>query len=256
MRVLVIEDEPLVARDLQNMVRRLEPSWELMGPLGTLESARAWLDGNPAPDLLLMDIQLADGVSFDLFRTHTPPCPIVFTTAYNEYAIRAFKLNSVDYLLKPVDEAELAAAFAKFKTWQQTPEPRPQPIEDLRQYLQTAAQQTGPRYKERFLVPWKNALIPLATNEIALFQKEEIIFLYTHDGRRFIPDVKTMEELESLLDPSQWFRANRQTLFALSAIEQVRSGLNGRIVVRLKSPGNQEIEVSRERAPAFRTWVE
>ncbi len=255
MRAVIVEDEALVANNLRKLIGDTEPETEILAVLPSLKAALDWFGRHPEPDLVFMDIQLSDGVSFDLFKSISLQCPIIFTTAYNEYAIRAFKVNSIDYLLKPVDREDLQAAFQKFHRLQ-----KQQPREDFRGQLELLLRDLqgggAPRkYKERFMVHARNRIIPVAAGATAYFFKEEIIFLVTTDGQRHVSDYHTMEELEHVLDPAAFFRANRQYILHLQSIESIRTHATGKLTVRLKPPLNVEIDISREKAPSFKDWL-
>lgn len=159
-----------------------------------------WLKQHPEPDLILSDIQLADGVSFDIFQELNLSCPIIFTTAYDEYAIRAFKLNSIDYLLKPIDKQELERAFEKLQRWKNTPQQElfPQQLRDL---LTDLGNRSGKKYKHRFTAHFQRSVVAVADTRIAYFVREEVIWLITTDNQRLITDYQSLDEVEELLDP-------------------------------------------------------
>ena len=250
MKILIIEDEPLVAKDLKNLVAKLEPGAEVLGPLPSVSAARNWLGSNPVPDLILSDIQLSDGVSFDVFENLRLQCPIIFTTAYDAYAIRAFKLNSIDYLLKPIDGKELQSALAKYKDVIKGPH--------LDDQLKTLLGQWGKeqrKYKERFLSVQRNSLVPVGVDEIMMFHKEELIFIHTHQNEKLISEHPTLDELESLVDPEKFFRVNRQYLIHIQAVARIKTTHKG-LAVQTKPPHNLELEISREKATTFKKWVE
>lgn len=249
MKILIIEDEPLVARDLIKLVNKLRPQAEVQGPLGSVSGARNWFKENTLPDLILSDIQLSDGISFEIFENFPEHRPIIFTTAYDAYAIRAFKLNSIDYLLKPVDESELSAALTKYEqVTKHTP---------LEEQLKSLLYNWGgeqKKYKERFLSLQRNSLVPVITEEIAFFHKEELIFIQTVKGEKLISEHATLDEIESLVDPDKFFRVNRQYLIHLQTVSRIKSTHKG-LTILLNAPYNIELDVSREKAAAFKKWV-
>lgn len=253
MKAIIIEDESLVARELQRKITNVASDIEVVKVLYSLEDSIAWLRENPHPDLMFMDIQLGDGVSFELMDHVAIKCPIIFTTAYDEYAIRAFKVNGIDYLLKPVDETELKNATDKCRAllgnnhYLQS---------NLRQLLDTLAHPTQTEYKKKFLVCIRNQWIPVSTNDIACFTKDNIHFLYTLKGDRHVIDFTTMEEIEEVLDPKKFFRANRQFIINIEAIHGIRMHENQKLTVALKSPLTMELDISREKAPAFKKWFD
>ncbi len=256
MKAVIIEDEPLVAKNLRTLLNQVDAGIEVLCVLNSVQSAEAWFLENPEPDVLFCDIQLSDGVSFDLFKRVEVACPIIFTTAYDEYALRAFKLNSLDYLLKPIDREELEAALAKFQRWRAqnlVPDMPTQLAGLLRDILPQT--HTTKRWKERFLVHGKGTMLLIPTESVALFQKEEVIFLTTLDGKRYLTDYSTMEELEEVVNPDEFFRANRQTLLHISAVQGFRSEFTGKLNVSIKNIPELSVDVSREKASAFKRWL-
>lgn len=251
MNILVIEDEALVALSLMELVRSLEPFAVLEGPLVSVQQSVQWLKTHAAPDLILCDIQLADGISLDIFTDLPLDCPIIFTTAFNEYAIRAFKLNSIDYLLKPVEKNELASAFQKFHLLQ-AKYGNQQFLSELRAAFGTFEQPK--KYKERFAVYSGRAVTLVPVAETACFVKEEIIYLLHRDGTRYITDFRSLDEVEELIDPAQFFRVNRQHLVHLEAMENYQSDEWGKLNVRLKAPLKESLAVSKDKAAEFRRW--
>lgn len=250
MNVLIIEDEPLVAKDLENLLKRVDNSIQIETILTSVESARNWLTNHTMPDIILSDIQLSDGISFDIFEKLHITCPIIFTTAYDDYAIRAFKLNSIDYLLKPIDGLELAAALNKYKTLSA----ETILAEQLKSLVGNWNQQQSRRYKERFLTLHRNTLVPVVQNDIAFFHKEELIYLHTMANERYISDHQTMDEIENLLNPEVFFRVNRQFIIHIQSVDRIKTTHKG-LTAQLKSPFNNEIDISREKATAFKTWA-
>lgn len=250
MRILIIEDEPLVAKDLENLLRKIDENIHVMKVLSSVDSAKKWFATNPSPDLILSDIQLSDGISFDIFEKINLTCPIIFTTAYDNYAIRAFKLNSIDYLLKPIDGKELTAAIDKYRTL--TSESIL--AEQLKSLMGSWNQPAHKKYKERFLTLHRNTLVPVTQNEIAFFHKEELIYLHTLSNERYISDHQTMDEIESLLNPEFFFRVNRQFIIHIQSIGRIKTTHKG-LTVQLKPPFNNEIDISREKAVAFKSWA-
>ena len=250
MRVLIIEDEPLVAKDLKNLVTKLEPEAELIGPLPSVSASRNWFASNASPDLVLSDIQLSDGISFDIFENLNLQCPIIFTTAYDAYAIRAFKLNSIDYLLKPIDEKDLLSALAKYKGLVKSAH-----LDDQLKSLLGHWGKEHRKYKERFLSLQRNSLVPVNVDEIMMFHKEELIFIHTNQNEKLISEHPTLDELESLVDPEKFFRVNRQYLIHILAVARIKTTHKG-LSVQIKPPHTIEIDISREKATAFKRWLE
>ncbi|MEO7991928.1 MAG: LytTR family DNA-binding domain-containing protein [Chryseolinea sp.] len=249
MNILIIEDEPLVAKDLQNRLAILTPDSNVLAVISSVDRARKWFSENAMPDLVLSDIQLSDGISFDIFEKLHLQCPIIFTTAYDEYAIRAFKLNSIDYLLKPIDPKELAAALEKYKALNSKNVVNDQ----LKTLLENWGNNTK-KFKERFLAVQRNTLVPITQNEVAFFHKEELIYIHTMNNEKFISENQTMDEVESVLNPNVFFRVNRQFIIHIQSAGRIRTTHKG-LTVQLKSPFNTEIDISREKAVAFKNWL-
>lgn len=254
MKALIVEDEPLVAKDLKKLVAETEPDIQILDTLSSIESAVEWLNTHEEPDLMFLDIQLSDGTSFDIFERTMVRCPVIFTTAYDDYAIRAFKVNSIDYLLKPVDKKELARALEKLK-WATA-----KGQTDLREQVQNLlAQMSGSKearhYKERFLAHQGKMNVVVSQVNIACFQKDTLIYILTTDKQQLVTDFETMDELEELLDPKAFFRANRQVFLNVNAVESYRTDSYGKLQVKLKSPSTLVVDISREKAQAFKLWL-
>lgn len=249
MKILIIEDEPLVAKDLIKLINKLEPTASLLDVIVSVAEAKRWFSSNKSPDLILSDIQLSDGVSFEIFESHEITCPIIFTTAYDTYAIRAFKLNSIDYLLKPIDERELAKAWSKFKSLSIDG------VNDSLKQLMVHLNKEPKKYKERFLSQQRNSMVPVTISEIAFFHKEELIFISTLAGEKLLSDQATLDEVESLVDPSIFYRVNRQHLVHIQAVARIKTTHKG-LSVQLKPPyAHIELDLSREKATAFKQWL-
>ena len=253
MKILIIEDEPLVAVSLISLVKELEPTVEVEGPIGSVKESVEWLNKNALPDLILSDIQLSDGISLDIFSGNKPSCPIIFTTAYDEYAIRAFKVNSIDYLLKPIEKAELQNAFQKFYLMQSkfSNDTYLQQVKDL-----FANFQQSKKYKERFAVHVGRSVTLVPVDEVAFFTKEELIFLINRDGQKFITDYRSLDEVEELLNPEVFYRANRQPLLHMPFIESYRGDDTGKITLKMRGIKPTDLIVSKDKAADFRKWFD
>lgn len=249
MNILIIEDEPLVAKDLIKVVNKLLPGSNILGPLSSVEACNQWFAKHPFPDLILSDIQLSDGISFEVFEKTIITCPIIFTTAYDAYAIRAFKLNSIDYLLKPIDEKELENSLKKYQSISAG-----NLLTDQLKALMSSWGKEAKKYKERFLCQHRNTLVPVEAQQIAFFHKEELIYLHTQAQEKYIGEHSTLDEVESLLDPQKFFRVNRQYLVHIQSVARLKSTHKG-LTIQLKPPFNIEIDISREKATAFRNWL-
>ena len=256
MKAVIIEDEEIIARVLVNTIKKVDSSIDVVEIIPSLKVARKWFGVNAEPDILFMDIQLSDGVSFDLLEHFSLRCPIIFTTAYDEYALRAFKVNGVDYLLKPVEEDDLRRAIGKCKDIISN---RAAPTADIQSLLQSIASpgSVSSRYKERFIVHMRNQWMPVPVKDIACFSKEVLNYIYLFNGERYTVDINTLDEVEELLDPGQFYRANRQYIINIDAVQSVKPMENSKLIIRLKEPNHKfEIDMSREKAPVFKKWMD
>jgi len=249
MKVLIVEDEPLAAQDLQKCIHAIHPDTIVLGVVSSVSAAKKWFATNPPPDLVFSDIQLSDGNSFEIFEGMELSSPIIFTTAFDSYAIRAFKLNSVDYLLKPVDAKDLAAALKKYNALNADHLAG----EQVKRMLKTWGDSSR-MYKERFLALHRNSLVPIMINEIAYFHKEELIYIQTMGGEKYISDHHTLDEVENLIDPKVFYRVNRQYIVHVQAVAKVKPTHKG-LTIQLKPPFNIEIDISREKATSFKEWI-
>jgi DNA-binding LytR/AlgR family response regulator len=254
MKILIIEDEYPAAERLEKLIRKLDPHIEIAAVLDSVESARKWFVRGEPVDLIFSDIQLSDGLSFQIFEEFPAHSPIVFTTSYDEYAIKAFRVKSIDYLLKPIKSPDLAEAIRKYEEIRQefSPKAYAKKIETLLDGLEMSKK----AFKTRFLVKNGEQLVPLAQEEVGYFYTaNEMACLVATDGRQFLVDYK-LEELESLLDPQLFFRLNRQFIARVTAIYKIHTYFNGKLKVELRPQTAQEVMVSREKAPAFKSWLE
>jgi len=263
LRALIVEDEPLAARRLADMLARQPEPVQVLGTAESVTQAVALLASTqPAPDVLFLDIHLADGLSFELFEQTQVRCPVIFTTAYDQYALQAFKVNSVDYLLKPIDEEELTAALRKLRALHGAVAPAaPGPAFDpalLGQLLQQM-QQTAPNvtYKSQFVVRVGEHLKVVPVEHVAyFFSLEKATFLQTTEGRKYVVDY-TMDQLETLLDPRRFFRLNRAYLTQQTAIQDIIHYTNSRLQTVLKPVApDAQVLVSREKVNVFKSWLD
>jgi two-component system response regulator LytT len=232
--ILIIEDEKLNADRLKRLIGMIRPQANILAVLESVQETVDWLANSPMPDLVMMDVRLSDGLSFEIFEKANITCPIIFTTAYDEYAVKAFKYNSVDYLLKPVEHEELALQ---------------QSIEDLVRYLKPK------EHRSRFLIPFKDGYKAVSVSDVYYFFLEfKVTKARLQDGTEVVLP-HTMEELDQQLDPHQFFRANRQCIIHVNAIAQLHNHFNGKIKVALKN-SDMEVIVSREKAAALKQWMD
>jgi DNA-binding LytR/AlgR family response regulator len=254
MNAVIIEDETLIARELQYKLQDVAPDLSVIAVLHSLKVAKKWFAENKEPDIVFADIQLSDGISFELFEQHKISAPVIFTTAYDEYAIRAFKVNGIDYLLKPVDTEELQRAVDKFRDSRQPNENNLQ-IESLLQLIRNpSAPQNS--YKEKLLVKSRQTLIPVPTKDIACVIRENLNYCFTFGGEKYILDFTTLDEIMELLDPNIFYRANRQCIVHIDAIERVQLHDNLKLTLLLRAPQKMQQDISREKQAAFKKWFD
>ncbi|MBL7798645.1 MAG: response regulator transcription factor [Saprospiraceae bacterium] len=250
MKVLIIEDENAAARRLEKLLGELAPEAMVLDRLDSVEAAVLWLQNNPQPDLMLLDIHLADGSSFEIFDHVPVSCPVIFTTAYDEYALRAFKVNAVDYLLKPIKPNEMAAALEKTRRLSNTVAPDYAPLLDM------LRKQEGSRYLRRMLIRFSNSIKLVDMSDAAYFYtKDKITFLVSRStGKRFPVDYP-LDKLEGMLDPGVFFRINRQFIINVEAIKEMHPYSKSRVKVVLEPGTDQDTIVSTERSAEFKRWL-
>lgn len=253
MKVLILEDETLSAQRASQLLTEYDPHIEVVDILDSVEEATTWLDRNPEPDLMLLDIHLADGLCFDLFENVTVKSPVIFTTAYDQYALQAFKINSIDYLLKPLDKMDLARALDKYHSLRS--DQRNISALDIDK-LRSTIQQLTKKYKTRFLVRFADTIHFKNVDEVAYFYADDkAVFLVTTDGKKHLMD-SNLESLEELLDPALFFRVNRKVIARIEAIQKVKTLLSNRLQVFLKPPFEQDVFVSKYRSNDFKSWLD
>ncbi|OIN58244.1 LytR/AlgR family response regulator transcription factor [Arsenicibacter rosenii] len=257
MNAILIEDEKLVAKEFAFKIAEIDADICIVETLPSVKTALRWFGENAEPDVVFADIQLADGVSFEIFEKFTLNCPIIFVTSYNEYAIQAFKVNGIDYLLKPVDPDDLEKAIAKARSIHKQKAGLSVDLQKLMQALQHPGAAAKAVYKENFLGNSRSGWVPVKTADIAFFQYELVNFMVTKANERYTLDYETMEQIEELLDPAQFYRANRQFIVNIDAIQSVKSLENAKLVLRLRSPHQAvDVDISRQKAPAFKRWLD
>lgn len=256
MQILIVEDEELAVKKLQKTLHAIDPELKIAGTADSIAATVEWLQSNPKPDLILMDIELADGQSFEIFNLTEVKSPVIFTTSYDEFALKAFKVNSVDYLLKPVQKDELEAALSKFKNMktvfngQKTEEMQMTAlVKELQQHLQHK------EYRKRFLVKHLQKLISVEVDRISYFYSDDrLSFFKTSDDKKYMIDY-TIDEIENMLDPEQYFRINRAFLVSVKSIDQIHDYFGNRLKLNLKPTIDKEALVSRERVMEFKEWM-
>lgn len=252
MRVLIIEDEAPAAKRLIKLLEAIIPEMELVERLDSVERSISFLEKNPALDLIFMDIQLADGLSFDILNAIKIQTPIIFTTAFDQYTLKAFKVNSIDYLLKPIDEKELAEAIQKYKTLHTSSQPSPD-ISD--KVLQMIADLQKTKFKERLLIKRGQQLNSLKTDLIAYcFADGKLCYAVDRQHQKHLLE-QNLSQLEAQLDPAKFFRINRNLLVHIDSIQKVHTWLGGRLKLEFSTPVNIETIVSRERVNEFKEWL-
>ncbi|THU39849.1 response regulator transcription factor [Niastella caeni] len=253
MNILIVEDEPYAAKQLKQIVSACRPGVCFVPEIDNVEDAVHYLRSGQAIDLIFMDIHLADGQAFEIFESVQTFVPIIFTTAYDQYAIRAFKVNSVDYLLKPVSKENVEAALAKFERQYQSNHPIPG-IDYIK--LLHSLISNNKVYKENFLVPFKDKLLPVSVKEFAWFEiKNGVVIGTKFDKTNLVLEERSLEELAQIINPQQFYRANRQYLINRMAVKEVAQYFNGKLLAVLLPSPPQSIVISREKTYQFKEWM-
>lgn len=251
MKVIIIEDEKPSARRLQRMLDALDLKAQTM--LHSVEESIEWFKNNEHPDLIFLDIQLSDGLSFEIFEAFDIKSAVIFTTAYDEYALQAFKLNSIDYLLKPIDEDELDVAVNKYKARLPKQQNVTLDFNDIKNLLVNPLER---EYKKRFSVKVGQHIKLINIDDIECFYSENKgTYLHTSEGRNYLLDT-TLDQLEQELEPQTFFRVNRKFFVNINAINDIVSYTNSRLQIKLQSYKEQEVIVARERVKDFKNWLE
>jgi DNA-binding LytR/AlgR family response regulator len=246
MNILLVEDELPAARQLAKLLQQTRPEFRLLATLDSVESAVNWLKNSPSPELIFMDIQIADGLSFDIFRQTNIKCPVIFTTAFDHYAVQAFKVNAIDYLLKPVDPVDLQRAIEKFESQKNAPV---FDYDTLTRLIQSE------NYKDRFLVKNGQHFAFVKTTDIAFFRSSDgLTQAFCVNGKKHFID-HSLEELERLLNPKEFFRINRGITLGVSSIQRISPYLNGRLKIETEPKCNEDVVVSRDRVLDFKAWL-
>ena len=250
MKAVIVEDEIVAAQSLQRLIAQADSGIEIVAVLRSVEESAEWFSANPAPDLVFMDIHLSDGSSFSIFEKVSISAPVVFTTAYDEYALKAFEVNSVDYLLKPVDMQHLKRAIEKLGRFKETKINH----EDMISSMLSMLRNEKPVYKSNFLIPHKDKYIPLSVSDIAyIFSEHKIARIVTLDNRTFY-EHRSLDDMQRQVDPSEFFRANRQYIISRRAIKDVSLWFDSKLSVNLVVEIPEKMIVSRVRAAEFKEW--
>jgi len=253
MRAVIIEDEKRAANHLKNLIREVDADIEIIAELQSINQSVKWFSENDLPDIVFLDIHLADGSSFEIFKEVNIGSPIIFTTAYDEYALKAFGVNSIDYLLKPINKDDLNRALTKIKTLSRIQVSELNNSKTLNNLIETLVREYT--YKKTLLVSFKDKLIPLATKDIACFYTEyKIVKAVTFNYTIYIID-ETLENLSRQLSPNNFFRINRQYIISRDAIKDASIWFSGRLVLNLKIPTSERIFVSRSNSNEFKQWL-
>jgi DNA-binding LytR/AlgR family response regulator len=248
MKIVLIEDEKPAAEKLKKALLKVNSSFEIVAVLGSVQSGEEWFNEQPMPELLFMDIELSDGLSFQLFDKIKITCPIIFCTAYDEYWQEAFEHNSIDYLLKPVNQDKLEQALSKYETLKQ------HFAQNLQQLLQSQ-QQRNAEYKKRFLVKRGTDYISIKTEDIAYFYAtHKLVCMVDHHNQKFILD-QSLADLEKETDPSVFYRVNRKYLVNVSAIQKIKSYPKSKLQLELQPKAQEEVIISQENVTAFKEWM-
>ena len=252
MKAVIVEDERAAVRNLTALLTDVTPEMEIIAVLDSISESVEWFKEHKSPDLVLMDIHLADGSAFEIFRHIEIACPVIFTTAYDEYALKAFKVNSVDYLLKPIGAEDVRNALKKLELFR-TATGEPESGEDIQGLIRMLRRQES--YKTHFLVPQKgDKLLPLSVESVYYFYiNEGIVKAVTMEGKEY-PVSHTLDEIADSLNPIRFFRVNRQYLIARKAIKDIDLWFNGRLSVNLIVPVPEKILISRVRVAEFKEW--
>ncbi|GGF40697.1 LytR/AlgR family response regulator transcription factor [Echinicola rosea] len=254
MKVLIVEDEDLAAAKLTKMLEKYDSSIRILGNLTSVKDTVQWLRQNAAPDLIMMDIRIDDGVCFEIFQEVEVTSPVIFTTAYDQYAIKAFQVHSIDYLLKPFSYEKLEKSLEKLKKINQNP-PTASPTVKVEELLQ-ALQRNEPSYKSRFLVKAGTKIRSVKTEDIAyIYTDRKLNILVTNTGDRYPLD-QSLDELSQVLDPDIFFRANRQLVLHIDAVSTIHPYFKGRVKLDLDPPLDAEIIISSEKTPDFKAWLD
>jgi two-component system response regulator LytT len=257
MKILIIEDEPYAQQELLRLMKKTERAFELLDLIDSVEDSIRWFNNNTHPDLVFLDIQLADGLSFDIFRDIKLKSAVIFITAFDEFAIKAFELNSIDYLLKPVKIEALESALDKFDKIKRDLSPQNAGIKE-EQLQEVIKLMSSKNYKSRILIKLGDQIKSIDINDIAYFKADDnIVFVFKNDGSKYIVD-NTLEQLEGTLDPMRFFRLNRTFIASFPSIKKVSKYFNSRLLIEIEPREEEEaaVLISRAKAKEFVEWLD
>jgi DNA-binding LytR/AlgR family response regulator len=256
MRILIVEDEDLAVKKIRKTLSDVDANADVVGVTDSIFATVDWLQNNPSPDLILMDIELSDGQSFEIFSRIPVKSAVVFTTSYDEYALKAFKVNSIDYLLKPIQKEDLEAALNKYKQMKTMYAGNGHNELNMDALVKELQHKLQPKeFRKRFLVKHGQKLVSIEIDEIAYFFSDgRLNFFKTYDNRKFVVDY-TMDELEDMLDSQRYFRISRSFYVSVNSIDQIHDYFGNRLLLHLKPPVDKESIVSREKVTDFKKWM-
>jgi len=252
MRVLIIEDEAPAFRRLEKILLEIDPDTQILEVLDSVEDTVKWLNNHASPDLILMDIQISDGISFQIFEEVEVKCPVIFTTAFDEYLLKAFRVNSIDYLLKPIKKEELSDALTKYQNLKSAFSGQPVDIASILNQINLSEAV----YKSRFLVKQGDKMLAIRTEDIVCFQsKHGIVHIHTKVEKTYLSDF-TLDELGEQLNPKSFYRANRQFIVNADYITTVHKHFKGKLLVEMSHFSQDQILISTEKATSFKRWLD
>lgn len=256
MKILIVEDEELAVKKLQKTLVAVDEEAEVVAITDSIKGTVDWLQNNSSPDLILMDIELADGQSFEIFNLVPIKTPVIFTTSYDEYALKAFKVNSIDYLLKPIQKEELQTAIDKYKQIKASAQGEAKSDLSIDNLIKELQQKLQPKeYRKRFLVKQAQKLVSIDVSDIAYFYSDgRLNFFKTSDNKKYVVDY-TMDELEDMLDPQRYFRTSRSFYVSVNCIDQIHDYFGNRLLLNLNPAVDKEVLVSREKVMDFKKWM-
>jgi DNA-binding LytR/AlgR family response regulator len=251
MKVLILEDETLAGQKVENLLKEIDDSLQVLTTLKSVESAKEWFAENDSPDLIISDIRLLDGLSFELFESISYTNPVIFTTAYDQYAIKAFEVNSVDYLLKPIQKEKMEVALSKLDSDNSV-------NANSLPYLEIIDMMKGRQedYKTRFMIRAGQKILAIPVEKIAyFFSQNKLTYIVSIEGKKY-PCDQTLEVIDGQLDPKLFFRANRKFIVKFEAINEIHPYFKGRMVIKLSPEAEDDIVISSERTPEFKKWLD